>query len=80
MTPDDATRVHQIARVLAAGGEPAAALRHVLRVVLGPVPLPAPVVSPPRLVSQAAADEPEEVRQLRAFAERFPAVMRGWFR
>jgi hypothetical protein len=77
MTPDDAARIHQVSHVLAAGGEPAAALRHVLRLALGPLPLPRVAPAP---LEPGPDDEPDDERQLRQFAQRFPAVMRGWFR
>lgn len=78
MTPDDAARIQQLARVLAAGGPGALALRHVLRLALGPVPLPATVVAPVPLADAASWDD--ETRALRAFAQRFPGVMNGWWR
>lgn len=79
MAPDDAARIHQIARVLAEPGAAADALRGLLRMALGPLPLPAVAPAPIDPPEPAAADSLEQVA-LRAFAARFPRVMNGWFR
>jgi hypothetical protein len=77
MTPDDAARVQQVARVLAEGGLAADTMRGLLRMALGPVPLPR--LAPPELQPGACA-ESDETAALRAFDARFPGVMRGWFK
>lgn len=79
MTPDDAARIHQVARVLAEPGPAADALRGLLRMALGPLPLP--VVAPaPLVVEPVVPDETPERQALRQFAARFPSVMAGWFK